>query len=132
MNGILAYILAKKYTDKKISSSGVGQNATIAVGITKSVAYGTAPSVTNSGTETDAIFDFNIPEGKPGDKGEKGDTGETGAKGDAFKYSDFTEEQLAKLTGPQGPKGDKGDTGEQGPQGESATAFITVESEVTD
>ena len=74
--------------------------------------------------------------GPKGDKGEKGDTGERGPqgeqgiqgpqgtqgiqglqgpqgpKGEAFKYSDFTQEQLAALKGP------KGDTGPQGPKGD--------------
>ena len=63
--------------------------------------------------------------GEKGDKGEKGEKGEQGLpgndgakgdKGDAFKYSDFTEEQLAAL---KGQKGDKGDIGLTGPQGET-------------
>ena len=50
-----------------------------------------------------------------GPKGDKGDTGEQGPKGEPFKYTDFTEEQLAGL---KGPKGDKGETGMQGERGE--------------
>ena len=38
-----------------------------------------------------------------------------GLKGEPFKYTDFTEEQLAAL---KGPKGDKGEDGQQGPKGE--------------
>ena len=53
-----------------------GTAATIAVG---AVASGNVASVTNSGTENDAIFDFTLP---------KGD------KGDPFTYEDFTQEQL--------------------------------------
>ena len=54
--------------------------------------------------------------GLQGERGEKGLPGNDGAKGDkgeAFKYTDFTEEQLAAL------KGDKGDIGLTGPQGET-------------
>ena len=63
-------------------------------------------------------------QGPKGDKGEKGDTGEQGPKGDAFKYSDFTEDQLAALKGPKGDQGEKGDTGERGPQGEQGIQGI--------
>lgn len=54
--------------------------------------------------------------GLQGERGERGLPGNDGAKGDkgeAFKYTDFTEEQLAAL------KGDKGDIGLTGPQGET-------------
>lgn len=69
-----------------------GDAATIKVGNVITGAPGSAASVTNSGTQGDAVFDFQIP---------KGD------KGDAFTYSDFTAEQLAAL---KGPKGDPGAT----------------------
>lgn len=55
-------------------------------------------------------------QGLQGERGERGLPGNDGAKGDkgeAFKYTDFTEEQLAAL------KGDKGDIGLTGPQGET-------------
>lgn len=50
-----------------------GDAATIAVGTTTTGAAGTNASVTNSGDEHDAVFDFIIP------KGDKGDTGDVGA-----------------------------------------------------
>lgn len=43
-----------------------GQAATIAVGSVTSAAYGTPASVTNSGTSGAAVFDFVIPQGRPG------------------------------------------------------------------
>ena len=58
-------------------------------------------------------------QGPQGIQGETGPAGPTGPKGDAFKYSDFTEEQLAALKGPQGEAGPKGDQGPQGIQGET-------------
>ena len=61
-----------------------GDAATIAVGTTTTGAAGTNASVVNSGTSSDAVFNFTIPRGNQG------------AQGD---------------TGPQGPKGDTGDTG---------------------
>lgn len=44
-----------------------GQAATITVGSTTTTAYGNAASVTNSGTSSAAVFDFVIPQGKPGE-----------------------------------------------------------------
>ena len=54
-----------------------GKAATIRVG---SVTSGDSVSVTNSGTENAAVFDFVL---KTGPKGEKGDKGDTGAQGPA-------------------------------------------------
>ena len=53
-------------------------------------------------------------QGPAGEQGAQGIQGEQGPKGDAFKYTDFTEEQLAALKGADGAKG------EQGPAGKSA------------
>lgn len=44
-----------------------GPSGTIEVGNVSSAAYGTAPSVTNSGSKSAAIFDFVIPQGPPGE-----------------------------------------------------------------
>lgn len=44
-----------------------GSAATITVGSTTTTAYGNAASVTNSGTSSAAVFDFVIPQGKPGE-----------------------------------------------------------------
>jgi hypothetical protein len=57
---------------------------TVNVGQTTTVAPGTPASVTNSGTDTDAVFNFNIPagfNGAKGDPGEPGIPGEPGADG---------------------------------------------------
>ena len=95
-----------------------------------------APSATATASNaadgsTDIYFSFKGIKGEKGEKGERGEQGlqgergeqgfpgndgakgDKGDKGDAFKYSDFTEEQLAAL------KGDKGDIGLTGPQGET-------------
>lgn len=80
------------------------QGASVTVGSVTTGDAGSDASVTNVGTESDAIFNFVIPRG---DKGETGETGPQGAQG------------LKGEPGPQGPKGDTGDTGPQGPQGET-------------
>lgn len=43
-----------------------GLAGTIEVGSVQTVSYGSAASVTNSGTDTEAILDFQIPQGAPG------------------------------------------------------------------
>ena len=45
-----------------------GAAATITVGTVSTTAYGNTAQVTNSGTEQDAILDFVIPQGKPGEQ----------------------------------------------------------------
>lgn len=50
-----------------------GEAATIAVGSVTSSEYGTQPVIENVGTETAAIFNFTIPEGKPGSGSGGGD-----------------------------------------------------------
>lgn len=45
-----------------------GAAGTISVGSVTTTAYGGNASVTNSGTSTDAVFDFVIPQGKPGEQ----------------------------------------------------------------
>lgn len=45
-----------------------GEAATIEVGTVTTGAYGTNASVTNSGTEQEAVFDFVIPQGAPGEE----------------------------------------------------------------
>lgn len=77
-----------------------GENgpSTIDVGITETGDYGTEAMVTNIGTNKDAILNFKIPRGVPGEqglKGEKGDTGPQGPQG---------------IPGPQGPQGEAGPT----------------------
>lgn len=44
-----------------------GAAATIKVGTVTTSAYGTSPSVKNSGTSSAAVFDFVIPQGAPGE-----------------------------------------------------------------
>lgn len=64
---------------------------------------------------------FEVRNGSKGEQGLSGNDGAKGDKGDPFKYTDFTEEQLAALKGPKGDKGDTGLTGPAGPKGEAFT-----------
>lgn len=45
-----------------------GAAATISVGSVTTVPYGQNASVTNSGTEQEAVLDFRIPQGRPGEQ----------------------------------------------------------------
>ena len=62
------------------------------------------------------IIKLQGPKGEPGPKGEDG---EQGPKGEPFKYTDFTEEQLAALKGERGEKWETGERGRKGPQGDN-------------
>lgn len=100
-----------------------GTAATITVGGTTTVPAGTDASVTNIGTPTNAIFNFDIPQGPKGEPGEQGPTGPQGEKGDKGETGATGPTGATGATGPAGPqgekgaKGDKGDTGSQGPTG---------------
>ena len=45
-----------------------GEAATIAVGSVTTTTYGNPARVTNSGTSSEAVFDFVIPQGRPGEQ----------------------------------------------------------------
>jgi hypothetical protein len=52
-----------------------GVNATVSVGATATLPYGSPPIITNTGTASNAIFNFSIPEGATGSAGTPGDSG---------------------------------------------------------
>lgn len=58
-----------------------GVNATITAGEAYSTPAGSSPVVINTGTDTNAVFDFYIPKGDKGDKGEPGEDGRDGSNG---------------------------------------------------
>lgn len=82
--------------------TGPAGPATITVGNTTTGDPGTIASVTNVGTNENAILNFTIPAGVQGATGPAGPTGPTGPIG---------------LTGPQGSIGLQGPTGPTGPTG---------------
>ena len=56
-----------------------GNAATVTVGTTTTVPYGTPANVANAGTSADAILQFTLPHGPTGPEGPKGDKGDTAA-----------------------------------------------------
>lgn len=107
-----------------------GLAATVTVGTVTTVDPGEPATVTNVGTATAAVLNFEIPRGEKGEKGDKGDKGEKGDKGDAATITVGTvttvgPEDPATVTNvgtataaifdfeiPKGEKGDKGDPGD--------------------
>lgn len=113
---------------------GSGSSATIAVGTVTTGNFDEPASITNSGTESAAIFDFVIPGGPPGFPGEPGETGPagptgptgaTGATGPQGATGPTGPTGPTGSTGPQGPQGDPGPQGEQGPAGETGPTGAT-------
>ncbi len=122
-----------------------GKAATISVGTVTTGEPGTEASVTNSGTESAAVFDFVIPKGEQGLQGLKGDKGDQGATGDqgpagnsvtnmstaSFTVDEkdplvmhnsidvtYSDETVGHFTiDTKGVQGPKGDKGDQGAQG---------------
>jgi len=86
-----------------LSSTGGGTAATIEVGTTTTGEAGSNASVTNSGTNQNAILDFVIPRGEPGIQGVQGEQGIQGEAGyTPVKGTDyFTEEDIASLNIPK-------------------------------
>ena len=79
--------------------------ATITVGTTTTTDPGTSATVVNTGTSSNAILQFTIPQGPTGPQGIPGPTGPTGP------------------TGPAGAIGPTGDAGPTGPTGSTGPAI---------
>lgn len=89
-----------------------GKAATVRVG---SVSSGQTASVTNSGTETDAVLNFTLPKGERGERGENGTKGDKGENGkSAYElareggFVGSQEEWLKSLKGKDGRDGGGG------------------------
>ena len=135
-----------------LDSSGVTGNIiitpnTITVGNVSFIPYGAQTFVTNSGNQTNAIFNFGINEGPTGYTGNTGPTGNTGCTGNtgptgvtgntgpfgvgptgAMGYTGNTGNTGS--TGPQGPQGNQGTSGDINGSGVSITDIITLIAEV--
>jgi len=59
-----------------------GAAATVAVGAVTTLAPGTPATVVNVGTPYEALFEFGVPQGFPGDAGPTGPTGDIGPTGE--------------------------------------------------
>ena len=90
----------------------------VRVGDTITGAPGSPASVTNVGTDQDAVLEFVIPQGSEGPQGIKGETGAAGVTGATGATGETGE------TGATGPMGETGATGETGPTGAAATISI--------
>lgn len=112
-----------------------GTAATIAVGTVTAVDYGQGPVVSNSGSASEAVFDFQLPSGPQGEKGDPGTPGVPGEKGDpglaatiavgTVSSAPYGEEPQVSNAGtasaavldfvlPAGAPGEKGDPGAPG------------------
>jgi collagen triple helix repeat protein len=105
-----------KKTTKTDLKGDQGDAATVDAGTTTTLSPGASATVVNSGSTSEAVFDFGIPEGDKGDTGDQGIQGIQGIQGDQ---------------GIQGETGDTGLTGDTGPQGDPGEVTTTPVS-VTD
>ena len=100
-----------KGTVTEFLASLQGPSGTIQIGAVTSTDPGTAPTVTNSGTPQNAVFNFGIPQGKIPDikigTVEKGDSANATITG-------TTEKPVLNLVLPKGDKGDQGLKGNAG------------------
>jgi hypothetical protein len=76
-----------------------GTAATIAVGSVSAVPNGTPPTVTNVGTSSAAVFNFQLETGPQGIQGIQGPTGATGATGAGVPIGGTAGQVLAKIDG---------------------------------
>ena len=88
-----------------------GKTPTITIGTTLVASDENPAKVTNSGTGTDLVLDFVIPQGLQGPKGDTGPQGPQGPKGEQGEPGPQGLQGPKGDKGPQGPKGEKGDTG---------------------
>ena len=94
-----------------------GTTPTIQIGNVSTIPAGSSASVTNSGTSTDVVLNFEIPQGPKGDTGDFGPQGLQGEPGPAGPAGE---------TGPAGPAGPRGETGPQGPKGDTGAGLPTT------
>ena len=107
-----------------------GATPNLSVGSVSSLAFGSTPTVSITGTTLNPVLNFGLVTGSSGINGTNGTNGATGAKGDKGD------------TGAQGEKGEKGDsggldpatalviTGLVGTVGGLVTAVATIEGEI--
>ena len=101
-----------------------GAAATITAGEAYSVPSNQEPSVMNTGTSSDAVFDFYIPKGEKGAPGRAASVNIAGTQTlpsgfNAFVRNEGDDHDARLLFGiPQGIQGAQGVQGEQGEQGE--------------
>lgn len=121
--------------------SGIDASITVTVGTTSTLTPGSSATVTNSGTNTDPILNFGIPQGAKGETGTTPDITIT-ATADATSSSSptvtVTEGGTAEaptyamaFSGLKGAKGDTGATGATGPAGADGADGVSPEVTIT-
>ena len=112
-------------TVQQVVSKGLdGTAATITAGSATSLTAGSVPYVTNSGTSTNAVFNFGIPAGKDSVVS-IGSTNTLIAGSDATVTNTGTPQDVVLNFGiPRGPQGVQGEQGPQGEQGEAGAATV--------
>lgn len=129
-NAIFDFVIPRGEQGPQGNPGSDGKSPTVNVGTTTTGPAGSQASVTNSGTETDAVFNFTIPVGIQGQRGEKGDTGSVFTPSvDADGIISWTNNGGLQNPSSVNIKGPKGDNGSPGSPGSSAT--ITVGSTTT-
>ena len=115
----------------------------VTVGNTTTLPSGESASVTNSGTDSDPVLNFAIPQGATGPAGPAGPQGATGPAGPQGATGPAGPQGTTGPAGPQGATGPQGTTGPAGPQGATgpagpdnliiitATASTTAQGEYT-
>lgn len=84
---------------------------------------GSDATVTKSGSNTNVMFTFGIPQGNQGNQGPTGAQGPVGATG---PKGETGAQGATGPAGPQGPQGQTGATGPQGPAGQGVPAGGTT------
>ncbi len=125
------------------SPGSPGTAATIAVGEVNTVPYGSPATVTNVGSSSAALFDFDIPQGPQGIQGDPGTPGTpgsaatvaagsttTGAPGSSAAVANVGTSSAAIFNFTI-PRGDVGATGSPGPA-PSGTGLVAVSTGVLD
>lgn len=124
---ILAYVLAKKYTNDTADSLGSLKGAPATIKSIEDIDGGhrvtfewTGTSGTKQTQTLDVMDGEQGPQGEPGPQGEQGPAGPQGEKGadGTMSFDDLTPEQKASLKGDPGEKGDTGEKGADGAKGD--------------
>jgi len=117
-------------TTNQYVDSGVDASITVSVDPnTVTLPAGSSASVQNTGTDTDPVFKFSIPQGAKGDKGDIGNTPNVSATASVDANTGTPSVTVSKSGTADNPsfgfafknlKGAKGDKGDKGDKGESA------------
>jgi len=112
-----------------VAGGSGGSSSTITVGTTTTLEAGTAATVTNSGSNVNAVFNFGIPAGIQGEAATVvvGSTTTLNTGEDATCTNSGNSQYAVLNFGiPRGEKGDKGDKGDRGHKGDDGASTIAA------